>query len=156
MKDREASACEDYEKAAMLFKKKKEGNVRVISEKDAAAVYAKAWNTGKAWSFLRLLDRNACYASQWVFEEMKGRRAIRKYLKAKLKAVKKGDAPVFAELGVSRIGDPGRDLVIMAQGDEDSVTSVVLFEVKQNRIVRFDMCMPGLYQAKRSGEYPGT
>ncbi|MBN2859344.1 MAG: hypothetical protein JXK93_03660 [Sphaerochaetaceae bacterium] len=129
--------------------------MRVISEKDAAASYARAWNTGKAWSFLRMLDRKVCYASQWVFEEMKGRRAIRKYLKAKLKTMKKGDSPVFAELGVSRIGDPGRDLVIMAQGDKESVQAVVLFEVKQNRIIRFDMCMPGLYQPEGSGEYPG-
>ena len=129
--------------------------MRIISERDAAAAYAKAWNTGNGSSFLRLLDRKACYASQWVFEEMKGRRAIRKYFKTKLKTVKKGDSPVFAELGVSRIGDPGRDLVIMAQGDKESVQAVVLFEVKQNRIVRFDMCMPELYQAEGSGEYPG-
>lgn len=70
--------------------------------------------------------------------------------------MKKRDSPVFAELGVFRIGDPGRDLLIMAQGNKESGKSVVLFEVKQNRIVRFDMCMPGLYETKRSGEYPGA
>jgi hypothetical protein len=44
-----------------------------LTEKDAAIAYAKAWNRLDCSKFLKLLDENAHYASQWVFEEIESK-----------------------------------------------------------------------------------
>ncbi|MDZ7784232.1 MAG: hypothetical protein U5K56_15275 [Halioglobus sp.] len=43
----------------------------------------------------------------------------------------------------------------LAQSQKENVDAVVLFDVEDGLIDRFDLCIPQLYQVVRSGEYPG-
>lgn len=125
-----------------------------ITERDAATAYARAWNRLSCDDFLSLLDENAHYASQWVFDELKSRQEISDYLKGKMQTVKGSDAKVYAELGVTRSGFAGRHCVLLAQGQKEEIKAVVLFEVIEGRIKRYDLCIPDLLDAERTGVYP--
>jgi hypothetical protein len=125
-----------------------------ITEKDAAIAYAKAWNRFDCSEFLKLLDDNAHYASQWVFEELESKAAISDYLIGKMKTVKKTGSKVYAELGNTRSGFAGRDCVFLAQEKKEEVQAVVLFEVENNKISRYDLCIPQLLNVERTGVYP--
>lgn len=130
-----------------------------LNEAMAAKAFAKAWNQLDLTEFLALLDANACYASQWVFEELVGRDAISDYLVNKMRTIKANSvkAPqnkVHAELGITTTGFSGRDCAILTQGAKKEVAAVVLFEVSDGQITRYDMCMPELLNVARSGEYP--
>ena len=130
-----------------------------LTEATAAKAFAKAWNQLDPTEFIALLDANACYASQWVFEELVGRDAIADYLVGKIRTVKANvvKAPqnrVHAELGITTTGFSGRDCAVLTQGAEKEVAAVVLFEVSDGQITRYDMCMPELLNVARSGEYP--
>lgn len=122
-----------------------------LTELEAATAFARAWNRLDCNEFLALLAGDACYASQWVFEELNGAKAIKEYLVPKMEAVKNSGNRVFAELGKT---DSGRDCVIMAQGDQENIMATVLFEVSGDTIKRYDMCMPDITGAVRSGVYP--
>jgi len=125
-----------------------------ITEKDAAIVYAKAWNRLDCSNFIKLLDENAHYSSQWVLEEMKSKKEISEYLIGKMKTVQNTNYKVHAELGNTRSGFAERDCVFMAQGKKEEIQTVVLFEVADNKIKRCDMCIPQLFNVERSGVYP--
>ena len=130
-----------------------------LTEAMAAKAFARAWNRLDPTDFIDLLDKDARYASQWVFEELIGKEAIADYLMGKMQAVKaltvkSGGTIVFAELGTTSNGFPGRDCVFLAQGQNESVTAAVLFEVGGGRIRRYDLCMSELLDVDRSGIYP--
>jgi len=125
-----------------------------LTEKDAAIAYARAWNRLDCSDFLELLDENAHYASQWVFEELEGKSAISDYLIGKMKTVKNAGSKVCAELGNTRSGFAGRDCVFLAQGKKEEIQAAVLFEIANNRIYRYDLCIPELLNVERTGVYP--
>jgi hypothetical protein len=125
-----------------------------LTENDAAIAYARAWNTLDCSEFIKLLDENAHYASQWVFEELESKAAISDYLIGKMKTVKNAGSKVYAELGKTRSSFVGRDCVLLAQGNKEEIQAVVLFEVANNKITRYDLCIPELLNAKRTGVYP--
>ena len=125
-----------------------------LTEKDAAIAYARAWNRLECSDFEELLDENAHYASQWVFDELESKSAISDYLIAKMKTVKNSGPKVYAELGNTSPGSVGRDCVIIAQGNKEEIKAVVLFEVKNNKIQRYDLCIPELFNIERTGVYP--
>jgi len=125
-----------------------------LTEKDAATAYARAWNRLECTEFLELLAPDAIYESQWVFNELAGKDVIADYLIHKLEAVKNAGNKVFAELGITRLGSFGRDCVFIAQGKKEEVKAVVLFKVADDKIQRYDLCVPELYDVDRSGIYP--
>jgi hypothetical protein len=106
----------------------------VLTEKDASIAYAKAWNRLDCSDFLTLLDENAHYASQWVFEELESKEAISEYLLEKMKTVESSGSKVYAELG-----NTGKSSA---------------FDVRNGKITRFDLCMPSLLNVMRTGIYP--
>lgn len=126
----------------------------ILTEKDAATAYARAWNRLDCTEFVELLAPDAHYASQWVFEELMSKAAIADYLKKKMIAVKNSGTKVFAELGRSQTGFAERDCVFMAQDNKEEITATVLFEVKGGLIKRYDLCMPELLNVVRSAIYP--
>ncbi len=128
----------------------------IMTEKDASIAYAKAWNTLDCSEFLTLLDENAHYASQWVFEELEGKDAISEYLVEKMKTVESSGSKVYAELGKTGESSafPGRDCVLLAQGEEIDINAAIVFEVRNGKIKRFDLCMPSLLNVIRTGVYP--
>jgi len=130
-----------------------------FTEKVAAIAYARAWNRFDCAEFLKLLTPDAHYASQWVFEELESKQEISEYLIGKMRTVKmhstnNPESKVFAELGKTTLGLSGRDCVVMAQGRKENVTAVVMFEVQGDKVRRFDLCIPQLLGAVRSGVYP--
>lgn len=125
-----------------------------LSEKDATIAFAKAWNRLNAIEFLELLDEDAHYASQWVFEELTSKDAIAEYLIEKIQTVKSSGSKVYAELGNTRSGFAGRDCVFMSQGKGMSIQAVALFAVANGRIRRCDLCIPELLDVERTGIYP--
>lgn len=131
----------------------------LLDELQAATAYARAWNRLDPTEFLALLAPDARYASQWVFEELHGRAAVSEYLAGKMRTVKAfsvGDPShrVHAELGRTTTNIYGRDCVFLAQGKKDNITAVALFEIKNNLVGRFDLCIPQLLGVVRSGVYP--
>lgn len=130
-----------------------------FTEADAARAFARAWNRLDPADFLEHLRPEARYASQWVLEELVGKRAIADYLVTKMRTVKDRAlhdpaTKVFAELGKTTAGSPGRDCVFMAQGRKEKITAVALFEVEAGKIKRYDLCIPELLGIVRSGIYP--
>lgn len=125
-----------------------------LTENDAALAYSRMMNTMNLSEFVALLAPNARYASQWVFEELKGKKAIEKYLRGKINAIKETDSKVYCEMAVAQDSFPGKPCVAVAQDNKEEVIGVVVFEVDKNLIQRFDMCMPVLFMPKRSGIYP--
>lgn len=132
--------------------------MKILTEAETAIAFAKAWNTLDSTDFLKLLAPDVCYASQWVFEELEGKDSISDYLIGKMETVKKSsvspqDFKVYAELGKTAVVS-GRDCVLMAQGQKEQITSLVVFEVENGLLKRFDMCMPELYGFIRTNIYP--
>ena len=122
-----------------------------LTEKDAAIAYAKAWNNLDCSDFIKLLAGDAHYASQYVLEEQTSKKAITEYLNSKFGAVRNSDTNVTADIGIVRKGDTGRDCTILSQGDNDAV---ILFEINDGKIKRFDLCIPELMNAVKSNVYP--
>lgn len=129
-----------------------------LTEETASMVFAKAWNRLEPDEFLSLLYPDVCYASQWVFEELVGADAITDYLRAKMKTVKtqlvnNPDSFVKVETGRTA-GNLGRPCAFMTQGRGNTIQAAVVFEVSEGKIVRYDLCMPELLGAVRTGIYP--
>jgi len=114
----------------------------MLTEKDAAMSYIKTWSSFDCTDFLNLLADDACYESQWVFDKLEGKEAIAEYLIGKLKTVKASDNKVRAELGMAK---SGKDCVYMYQGKGKHVKAVVFFDVVDNQIKRYDLCIPQIY-----------
>ncbi len=119
-----------------------------ITTKDAAIAYAKAWNNLDCSEFLELLDENAHYASQWVLDELKNKQAISDYLIDKMEAIKKGTSIIKADIGINQFEE---DCVVISQKNEKQNTKiVVIFRVENNKIKRYDTCIPELYNVTLS------
>lgn len=123
-------------------------------QKESAIAYAQIWNSGHCSAFFDLLDVNCRYASQWVFQEMRSKEEIESYLRGKVDAINKNGSKVKAEVGKIRAPNPGDWCVLMYQGNSDEVTALVTFTISNGKIVRFDMCLPGLFSYKKTGQLP--
>ncbi len=123
----------------------------ILTEQDATTSYARAWNTLNCEEFLELLADNCHYASQYVFEELESKERIREYLVGKMQTVRKSAANVRTKVGKIKSPDPDRPCVLMYQGDGDQVAEVIVFEVVDGRVQRYDLCMPGLFEFEKAG-----
>lgn len=124
-----------------------------LTEKDAATAFARAWNRLDCKDFLNLLAEDVHYASQYVFSELESRQDIEKYLTDKMHLVKATRSEVRAELAMTV--SPGENpCVLLYQDDPKEHAAVVLFQVKDGRIKRYDLCIPQLYEVKKSGIFP--
>ena len=134
-------------------------DIAALTEEDAVAAFAKAWNRLEADGFLALLAPDARYASQWVFEELVGASAIADYLRRKMRTVQmhginNPDSRVRVELGRTTHGDGGRPCAFMTQGKGHAVQAAVLFEVSGDKVARCDLCIPQLLGAVRTSVFP--
>ena len=133
-----------------------EPDKKQLTEEDAVQAFAKAWNRLEPEAFLALLAPDARYASQWVFEELVGAEAIANYLRAKMRTIRNHSvndpsAAVRVEIGRSA---QGRPCAFMTQGDQDEVQAATVFEVRDDKIARYDLCIPQILDAQRTGIYP--
>ena len=130
-----------------------------LTEEDAVTAFAKAWNRLEPDPFLSLLAPNARYASQWVFEELVGAAAIADYLRGKMRTVRahgvnNPGSRVRVEIGRTAHGDGGRPCAFMTQGRDNTVQAVVLFEIGDHQVLRYDLCIPQILGAVRTGVFP--
>ena len=130
-----------------------------LTEENAVFAFAKAWNRLVPDGFLDLLAPDARYASQWVFDELAGAPAITTYLTEKMltirtHAVKDPNSRVRVEIGRTTDGQDGRPCAFMTQGKANQVQAVVIFEVSGEKVSRYDLCIPQLLGAVRTGVYP--
>lgn len=128
--------------------------MQTVTELDAAIAYTRAWNRLDCTGLVQMIAPDACYASQWVFEELQSKDAIENYLAAKIAAVRNSKTRVTAELGKTTISFPDRDCVVLSQDSKDTVNAAVLFQVDEGWIKRFDLCIPALLRPVRSGQFP--
>lgn len=127
-----------------------------LTEKDAAISYARAWNRLDPEDFLSLLTERTIYESQWIFEQLVGVEAISHYLRGKMRTVQQKSASdpsvkVRADIGTTQAGHSDRVCTYIQQG-ENAV--VIIFEVLDGKIERYDCCMPQLYSPDRSSVFP--
>ncbi len=130
-----------------------------VTEEEVVFAFAKAWNRLEPEGFLALLASDARYASQWVFEELVGSTAISDYLRGKMRTVRAHgvndpSSRVRVEVGRTAQADGGRPCAFMTQGHGNEVQAVVLFEVCDGRVSRYDLCIPQILGAVRTGVFP--
>ncbi|MBS0317689.1 MAG: nuclear transport factor 2 family protein [Proteobacteria bacterium] len=120
-----------------------------LTEEDAAIAFARAWNRLEPDDFLALLAPDARYASQWVAGELVGAPVIEDYLRGKMRTVRANgvndpEARVRVELGRTTKSFPDRPCALMTQGESDPFQAAVLFDVRDGKVARYDLCIPGL------------
>lgn len=130
-----------------------------VTEEDVVFAFAKAWNRLEPEGFLALLAPDARYASQWVFEELVGVTAISDFLRGKMRTVRAHgindpSSRVRVEVGRTAHGDGGRPCAFMTQGQGNEVQAAVIFEVCDGRVSRYDLCIPQILGAVRTGGVP--
>lgn len=130
-----------------------------VTEDDVVFTFAKAWNRLDPEEYLALLAPEARYASEWVFDELIGASAISDYLRNKMWTVRAHslndpNARVRVEVGRIAHGEADRPCAFMTQGHGGKVQAVVLFEISDGRVSRYDLCIPQLFGAVRSGIFP--
>lgn len=129
-----------------------------LTELDAAAAWARTYNTLDVSHIALLLAEDVHYASQWVFSEIENRRDYLHYLEGKLETIRTSGSVVRAELAETRpypmYPNPPRPCAVVEQDGERFAT--VLFEVGGGRITRVDLCqIPPPHTCALSGEFPG-
>ena len=130
-----------------------------LTEEDVVFAFAKAWNCLEPDGFLALLAPEARYASQWVFEELVGVATISDYLRGKMRTVRAHsvndpNSRVRVEVGRTACGEDGRPCAFMTQGHGNEVQAAVLFEISDGRVSRYDLCIPQIVGAVRTGVFP--
>lgn len=130
-----------------------------LTEEDVVFAFAKAWNRLEPDGFLALLAPEARYASQWVFEELVGVATISDYLRGKMRTVRAHsvndpNSRVRVEVGRTACGEDGRPCAFMTQGRGNEVQAAVLFEISDGRVSRYDLCIPQIVGAVRTGVFP--
>lgn len=130
-----------------------------VTEDEVVFAFAKAWNRLEPDGFLCLLSPEARYSSQWVFEELVGVPAIPAYLRDKMRTVRAHsvndpNSRVRVEIGRTAHGEVGRPCAFMTQGQGNEVQAAIIFEVSDGRVFRYDLCIPQILGAVRSGVFP--
>ena len=130
-----------------------------LTEEDVVFAFAKAWNRLEPDGFLALLAPEVRYASQWVFEELVGVATISDYLRGKMRTVRAHsvndpNSRVRVEVGRTACGEDGRPCAFMTQGHGNEVQAAVLFEISDGRVSRYDLCIPQIVGAVRTGVFP--
>ena len=130
-----------------------------LTEEDVVFAFAKAWNRLEPDGFLALLAPEARYASQWVFEELVGVATISDYLRGKMRTVRAHsvndpNSRVRVEVGRTACGEDGRPCAFMTQGHGNEVQAAVLFEISDGKVSRYDLCIPQILGAVRTGVFP--
>lgn len=123
-----------------------------LTEKEAATAYARAWNRLDCTDFIPLLAEDARYASMYVFKELRSKAEIEEYLIGKLQTVRNSGSQVRAELAGATL-PAERDCVLLYQDGGEHIATI-LFQVRDGKIQRYDLCAPELYPVRKTGIFP--
>lgn len=113
---------------------------------------ATAYNSRNASLIEKLLADDMLYTSQWVSEEMRGKRAFLDYLSAKFNTITKAGSAIFAELANYR----GKRCLIIALGAKGNPVATILMKSVGSKIIEIHLCeVPHYTECERLGLYPG-
>jgi len=112
--------------------------LEIIAEK-----FAIAYTTHTIHPIKKVLAKDFKYSSMWVFDEINSKRAYLKYLKKKLKAIKKsaGDGDTVSTEIVFDTRNNTPYLLLTQKGAK----GLLVFSMEKGKLKRVDMCMPNLY-----------
>jgi hypothetical protein len=124
-----------------------------FTEEKAAHLYASAWNMLDFSDYFQVLNEDCIYSSQYVLGDLESKKAIVDYLSKKVDTIIKTAHRVVAKESVLLQGADlssrkGRAAVALYQGESDEVSAVVLFDVNENSVIAFKLCMPELYKVQ--------
>lgn len=123
-----------------------------IDEIVASNFLAHAYNTRNASFIEKLLADDILYTSQWVLDEMRGKKDFLSYLSAKFSSITKAGSAIFAELATYR----GKHCLIIAQGSKENPVATMLVKTIGSLISEIHMCeVPHYSECERLGLYPG-
>jgi len=109
--------------------------------KKYATAFAKAYNHLDTLFVENLLSDDFCYTSQWVFNELKDRKAYLDYLKPKFETVLNSNTKVAARLAKYN----KKYCIVIYQVDmskqKPTKISTLLIDVVNEKVKRADMCM---------------
>jgi len=128
----------------------------MLTKETVMRAYAAMMNTLDSSNIELLLADDFHYASQNVFDEIELKKAYMEYINGKLDTIRAiGERILWAEMGTLNYGIPG-PCVILAQNEMDNIVAVVVCEIKDDLVSRFDMITvaPSPQSAIRTGEYP--
>ncbi|HMO61232.1 MAG TPA: hypothetical protein PKC39_01250 [Ferruginibacter sp.] len=127
-----------------------------------------AYNTLNASLFDAFLDDDFVYESQMAFEPIVGKQNFVDYIHANFEAVLNSGRLIYAEIG--RIGMSNQNsggiklllaenvpCLLMVQGEKYNKFDLILFEFRNNKVLRMDLCthVPHWSQALGTNDYPG-
>jgi len=107
------------------------------------AKFATVYTTYKIYPISRMLAKDFSYASMWVFEEIKTRRAYLKYLKGKLRTIKKSvgeGAVVNADL----VYDTHTNVPYLLL-TQDGKNDLLVFVAEKGKLKRAVLCSVDYY-----------
>ncbi len=127
----------------------------MINAEEGLRGYARMINRLDSAELEPLLANDFTYESQTVITPVSSKAAFLEYINEKLAAIRNSGSRVWAEMGWLDYGFPG-PCVIVAQGSKDNLVALVLAKIRDDQLLRLDMCVvPPPSSARRSGEYPG-
>ncbi|MDO8464337.1 MAG: nuclear transport factor 2 family protein [Gallionella sp.] len=125
-----------------------------LTEIDALRAYARMMNTLDISHIEPLLDDDFRYSSQWMIGEIPSKQEFLDYMKPWLLSIKQSGSLAYAEIAVIQAWGHN-ECVVTAEGEKDSLVATVFAHVKEEKIVRIDMCnTPMPSETMRTGEYP--
>lgn len=126
-----------------------------LTQTDALRAYAKMMNTLRTEPLESLLAEDFTYESQTVFQALDSKEAFLDYIRPKLQTIAGSKATVYAEMGMVSAYGNRQPCVVLAQNERTNLVGLVLAKVKDNKLMRLDLCVvPPPQTAERSGEYP--
>lgn len=129
----------------------------IIDVRQAAELYADAWNNLDLKPLFSQLAENCRYTSQRVLEELETKDRIVAHLSRKVELIMESGEYVLARVarlkrGASLHPSPGTPCVAMYQGESTEIACVVFIEVDDGLIKGIDLCLPQLYQVILNGD----
>ncbi|MFC1665592.1 hypothetical protein ACFL17_08200 [Pseudomonadota bacterium] len=131
-----------------------------MTEDEACYAYAVAWNSLSPDVLIDKFDDDIRYTSQWVFDDINGKKRVSDYLRGKMDTMSNSpDAKVFAQLAETQpypmYPNPPQPCVVVSQKTQEKMIGTVLFEVSKTGISAIDFCcIPPPESTKRSGDFP--
>ena len=117
--------------------------MRKMTMEEMVVKFATVYTTYKIYPIRRILAKDFSYASMWVFKEIKTKRAYLKYLKGKLKTIKKSvnnGSTVSADV----VYDTHTNVpyLLLTQG---TTKALLVFKEEKGKLKRADLCAVNFY-----------
>ncbi len=121
---------------------------------EACRAYARMMNCLNSCHLEPWLADDVRYSSQWVLEDIIGKKKYLDYITGKIDSIKKSGQRVWAEIAYTDAFAAG-PCVVLAQQTRDNLQATLLIEMQGEKIGSMCMCcVPAPQECKRTGESP--